>query len=87
MPDAVTLKEAFILASIQLQITLSKRDSLRSELREVEARASRYETLKKGLEDSVCKYCQGQGKIWVSYAQDDTKLEVCAVCKGTGIPQ
>lgn len=34
--------------------------------------------------DETCMQCHGKGKVWVSYDQDDTKLESCKSCKGTG---
>lgn len=32
----------------------------------------------------TCMSCDGKGEMWVSYAQDDVKLEKCKTCKGTG---
>lgn len=36
------------------------------------------------LRDQTCMPCKGKGQVWVSYAQDDTKLENCKECNGTG---
>lgn len=35
--------------------------------------------------NNICMNCTGMGKLWISYDQDDTKLETCPRCTGTGL--
>ena len=66
-------------------------EAARREMNDCEARALelRREMTRLGaflvvLRDETCMHCKGKGEVWVMYAQDDSKLEKCPACKGTG---
>jgi hypothetical protein len=82
----MSLKDAHIVISEELKRT--EKDMYASETRtqELRRRITYLSGIIVTLRDEVCQNCKGHGKMWHSYAQDDTKLEPCSQCKGSGLP-
>lgn len=83
--EDIELKNAYVFISAEM-------DRMRSEALEHDDRSlqlrrkiSQLGAIVSALKDYVCMTCGGRGEGWVNYAQDDTKMEKCTRCKGTGL--
>ena len=59
-------------------------ESIRHEERRLESELDILRPLAVFLGEGICKDCNGYGETRVFLTQDESKMEICTLCKGTG---
>lgn len=80
-----SLKEIYLIADQEIRQTESILYDLKQQMKKLEIDLIKYRRWKIESEDAICKACNGKGALWHSYDQDDSKLEDCIKCNGTGL--
>lgn len=68
----------------QLEATRKALREHESAVLELQRKATHLGGLLTLFRDETCMSCLGKGRVWISYAQDETRLERCNNCGGTG---
>ena len=81
------IREAFIIIDTQYKNLIDKQSELIQNLKNTEKEIYRLQEIRLELRNqaNICANCNGRGKVWITYAQDDIKMEACTGCAGTGL--